>query len=76
MDKTQIQTYYVIVIDPDENPPRAFAVRGVSDQELTALSDCDYTIVDPLLNQIYVFGSWEPISIGTIHQDGGIVQVR
>lgn len=65
----------IMVIDP-EIAGRMYTVRNLTDQQLTALEDCDFIIIHPLLNLSYVGGVWEPVPLGTVKEMDGVMTIE
>lgn len=65
----------ILVIDPDI-AGRIYCCKDLSEQQLEALTDCDFIVVHPLFNLYYSEGCWNAIVMGQVKEMNGVLTIE
>lgn len=66
--------HHIIVIDLSDCKAR---IVKATKEDLQRMDDCeDYVIIDPLTNQVFIAGNWEPIPTAQIKEHNNIVHLE
>lgn len=70
--------HHIIIVDLEKvDPLENTRTVKVDQNQLQQLEDCEnFAIIDPLTNQIFCGGSWQPIPTAVVKEFNGILTVE